>query len=442
LFVGVLLVGATLFRIRGVSGDLLPIFEFRWKGGFVASQSAIVESSLRSGPTPDGASFPQFLGPNRDGVLAGPNLATNWAAQPPQVLWRQPMGAAWSGFAVAGEFAITQEQRGEEECVVAYHLRTGRQLWVRNDPAHFNTTIAGEGPRATPTIVTNRVIALGATGRLNCLELTTGRQLWSRNLLVESGGHLPDWGFACAPLVVNGLVMVHGGENAKYSLHAFRVEDGALIWSAGETTPGYASPIFAELAGIPQVLAFNHQLITAHDPQSGDLLWSRPWGNGNAVCSAPVIVSTNRVLFSSGYGYGAELFEVTNHNGRLSAGRLWKSPRLKSKFGHLFVRDGCALGLDDGVFAAIDLVDGSLRWKEGRYGHGQGLLVGELYLLMAESGELVLLRPTREAANELARFRVFNAKTWNPIALVGDLLLVRNDQEAACLRLSTSKSAD
>ena len=83
----------------------------------------------------------------------------------------------------------------------------------------------------------------------------------------------------------------------------------------------------------------------------------------------------------------------------------------------------------------VDLKDGSLRWKEGRYGHGQGLLVGDLYLLMAESGELVLLRPTPAAPNELARFRVFNAKTWNPLAFSGDLLLARNDQEAACLRL-------
>ena len=87
------------------------------------------------------------------------------------------------------------------------------------------------------------------------------------------------------------------------------------------------------------------------------------------------------------------------------------------------------------MFACVDLKDGSLRWKEGRYGHGQGLLVGDLYLLMAESGELILLRPTPDAPNEVARFRVFKAKTWNPLALAGDRLLVRNDLEAACLRL-------
>jgi len=112
---------------------------------------------------------------------------------------------------------------------------------------------------------------------------------------------------------------------------------------------------------------------------------------------------------------------------------------MKAKFAHLFTRDGFLYGLDDGIFACVDLRDGSQRWKEGRFGHGQGLSVGELYLLMAESGELVLMRPAPDAPNELARFRVFTSKTWNPIALADDLLLVRNDQEAACLRLKTSR---
>jgi len=132
-----------------------------------------------------------------------------------------------------------------------------------------------------------------------------------------------------------------------------------------------------------------------------------------------------------------DLLEISRDDAdsKLTARLVWKSIRMKAKFAHLFARADSLYGLDDGIFACVDLQDGSLRWKEGRYGHGQGLLVGDLYLLMAESGELVLLRPTPDAPNELARFRVFSAKTWNPLAFSGDRLLVRNDQEAACLRL-------
>ncbi len=432
--------GAGLFRIRGVSGDLLPILEFR----FAKSRPPAIEpgpaktfSVVSVSPSaPPTNSFTQFYGLNRDGILPGPRLETNWTALPPEVLWRQKVGAAWSGFAIVGDICLTQEQRGEEECVVAYELATGRQLWLHADPAHYNTTIAGEGPRATPTIVSNRVFTAGSTGILDCFDLATGRLIWSRNVVTESGGKVPDWGFASSPLVVDGLVIVHGGEHANHLLFAFHAENGQPAWSAGSVNPSYASPSLLTLAGTRQVVSFTQRTVSGFDPATGAMLWEHAWVTGNAVCSSPVVVGENRVLFSSGYGRGTDLFELSRDvAGKLSAQRVWKSIRMKAKFAHLFVREGCLFGLDDGMFACVDLKDGSQRWKEGRYGHGQGLLVGELYLLMAESGELVLLRPTPDAPNELARFRVFNAKTWNPIALAGDVLLVRNDQEAACLRL-------
>ncbi len=432
--------GAGLFRIRGVSGDLVPILEFRWaRGGLPVTESGpartfpVVSASPYAPPT---NSFPQFYGPDRNGVLPGPRLETNWTAHPPAVVWRQKAGAAWSGFAIVGDVCLTQEQRGQDECVVACELATGRQLWLHADPAHYNTTIAGEGPRATPTVVSNRVFTAGSTGMLNCFDLTTGRLIWTRNVVTESGGKVPEWGFASSPLVVDGLVIVHGGERAGKLLFAFHADDGRPAWSAGTANPSYASPAFATLAGTRQVLAFTQRVVAGHDPATGAMLWEHPFESGNAVCAAPVVVGENRVVFSSGYGRGSDLFELSRDAaGKLSAQRLWKTIRMKSKFGHLFIREGCLFGLDDGMFACVDLKDGSQRWKEGRYGHGQGLLVGDLYLLMAESGELVLLRPTPDASNELARFRVFSAKTWNPIALAGDVLLVRNDQEAACLRL-------
>lgn len=437
---GLFAVSAAMFRIRGVSGDLLPILEFRWgkRASLDAAQaqSAEVTDPAAQRRNASTNSFPQLYGPDRTGVLPGPRLETNWTAHPPGVIWRRQVGAAWSGFAVVGEVCLTQEQRGEEECVVAYDLATGSQLWLHAEAAHYNTTIAGEGPRATPTVVSNRVFTAGATGILNCFDLATGRRLWTHNVVTEFGGHVPEWGFTSAPLVVDGLVIVHAGEGAGKLLLAFYVEDGSLAWSSGTANPSYASPALGTLAGLRQALAFTRATVSGYDPATGAILWEHPWGSGNVVCAAPVVVSENRVAFSSGYGRGSDLLEISRDaGGKLAARRIWKSIRMKSKFAHLFVREGCLFGLDDGMFACVDLKDGSQRWKEGRYGHGQGLLVGELYLLMAESGELVLLRPTPDAPNELARFRVFNAKTWNPIALVGDLLLVRNDQEAACLRL-------
>ncbi len=443
--VGAALLGGTLFRLKGVTGDLTPVFEFRWAGEPTRTPVTTVATTVATNPANASGSwtgavahaFPQFLGPERNGVLPGPALQTNWRAHPPEIVWRRPIGPAWSGFAVVDGVCITQEQRGESECVTASDLRTGETRWSHSDPVRYDTTIAGEGPRATPTIVSNRVFAFGATGVLNCLDLASGKRLWSRNVMTESQAKIPAWGCTSSPLVVNDLVLVHGGEGVNRSLFAYRIEDGQPAWEGGSAQASYSSPVLATLAGVAQIVAFNHGTVSGHEPSSGTTLWERPWGNGNVVCAAPVVVSTNQVLFSSGYGAGAELLEIgPDEPGKLAAKRIWKSIRMKAKFAHLFVRDGFLYGLDDGIFACVDLRDGSQRWKEGRYGHGQGLLVGDRYLLMAESGELVLLHPTPDAPTELARHRVFDTKTWNPIALSGDLLLVRNDREAVCLRLA------
>jgi outer membrane protein assembly factor BamB len=430
---------AALFKVRGVSGDLLPIVELRWTTRALLEPSTPKQVAAFPAPitfydsTND---FPQFLGPDRNGVLAGIKLETNWLAHPPEILWRQSVGAAWSGFAIVGDACLTQEQRGAEECVTAYELRTGKPIWAHTNQGRYDTVIAGEGPRATPTIVSNRVFTCGGTGILNCLDLVSGKLIWTRDVVADSGGKIPQWGYTASPLVADGLVIVHGGEGIQRSVFAYRVEDGSRAWLAGISPPSYASLTLATLAGVKQLLAFNDGSVSAHDPATGSTLWEKSWGNGNVVCASPVVVGTNRVLFSSGYGVGAELIEIfrTSTN-RLSAKLVWKSIRMKSKFAHMFAHDGNLYGLDDGIFACVNLTDGAQRWKEGRYGHGQGLLVGDNYLLMAESGELVLLRPTAESPNELARFRVFNSKTWNPIALSGDLLLVRNDRETVCLRL-------
>ena len=192
----------------------------------------------------------------------------------------------------------------------------------------------------------------------------------------------------------------------------------------------------ATLAGRRQILAYNHRHITAHDAADGAVLWEYPWGRGYPHVAVPVVAGPDRVLFSAGYGVGSELLEIKPAaDGRLAAERVWQSLKLKAKFANPVARDGFLYGLDDGVFTCLDLRDGAPKWKEGRYGHGQGLLVGDLFLLMAENGELVLLRPTPAGPGELHRFRVFSSKTWNPPALAGDLLVVRNDLEAVCLRV-------
>ncbi len=424
------------FRHAGMSGDLMPTFEPRWarpspRAEPVASAPVPVAPSAEIRPD-----FPQFLGPNRTGILPSANLSTNWTATPPVVLWRRPVGTGWSGFAIVGGRALTQEQVDDQELMTCYAVTTGEPLWRHGYPARYVSPIAGDGPRATPTIVGNRVFTLGSLGQLWCLELETGKPVWSRSLTNDAATRVPEWGFSGSPLVVDGLVVINAGGPAGKSLLAYRADTGEPAWSAGDDGVTYGSPSLFTLAGTRQIVLFNHRCLTGHDPVTGRMLWRHPWGSHYPMVAMPQAVGTNRLLVTAGYNVGAALLDFQRGTeGTFTVKAAWESKRLKAKFANPYVRDGFVYGLDDGILTCLDLKDGTQRWKEGRHGHGQGLLVGDRFVLMAETGELLLLQPTPDGPNELGRFRVFSDKTWNPIALSGDLLLARNDREAALLRL-------
>ncbi len=438
---GLALAGAVVacFRHTGMSGDLMPTFEVRWARPV---PPAVLASSAPAQVPPGHMrpDFPQFLGPDRSGVLPSAGLSTNWSINPPEVLWRRAMGTGWSGFAVVGSRALTQEQVGDEEVVACYSVETGQPLWRHTYPARFVSPIAGDGPRATPTVVSNRVYTVGSLGAVWCLELGTGRPVWSRSLTNDASARIPEWGFSGSALAVDGLIVANAGGTSGKSLLAYHAETGELAWTAGDDPVNYGSPHLLTLDGVRQIVLFNHRSITGHNPATGRILWRQPWGSHYPMVAMPVAVGQNRLLVSAGYNVGAALFELQRKDdGAFAIRPVWDSKRLKAKFANPYVRDGFVYGLDDGILTCLDLADGRQRWKEGRYGHGQGLLVGEAFLLMSESGDLLMLQPTPEGPHEIGRIRVFGDKTWNPIALSGDLLLARNDREAALLRLPRSR---
>ena len=280
-----------------------------------------------------------------------------------------------------------------------------------------------------------RVYAMGETGILNALDLASGRKLWSHDVLKETGASLPDWGRSCSPLVLDGRVIVIAGGAQGRRLVAYDALSGAPVWSAGDGGASYSSPTLVTLAGRPQLVVLNTASVSGHDPASGAVLWEQPFPGQQPNVALPVRLDAERLLVSAGYGVGSKAYRVSEQGGTLQAQLEWESPRLKSKFANLIVHEGYVYGLDDGVLTCLDPRTGDRRWKSGRHGHGQLLLVAGLLLVQTEEGELVLVEPSPEAYRELARFGALDGKTWNPPALAGSLLLVRNDREAAAYEL-------
>jgi outer membrane protein assembly factor BamB len=190
------------------------------------------------------------------------------------------------------------------------------------------------------------------------------------------------------------------------------------------------------LLGRPQVVIFNQGTIAGHDPATGRVLWEQAFPSEQPNVAQPLPLPGDRLLVSAGYGIGSKVFALAStEDGASAASLVWESPRLKSKFANLVRHEGFVYGLDDGVLTCLDPSSGERRWKGGRYGHGQILLVAGLLLVQTEEGEVVLVEATPDAHRELTRFAALDGKTWNPPVLVGSRLLVRNDREAALYEL-------
>jgi outer membrane protein assembly factor BamB len=432
---------ALTIRVDGtLNGTGLPKLAWRWdapQSRIYGASHTILDAS-RKNAMDSPSDVPQFFGPNRDGIITNAGLDPDWTTSPPKQLWRQPIGAGWSAFAVVGARAYTEEQRGETECVTCYDLFTGQLLWSHSNAAHFSQWQSGDGPHATPSVYQRRVFSMGATGILNCLDSSTGQLLWTRNVLAENNLRNLTWGVSDSPLVFGNTVVVTGGGRTNGpAVLAYRASDGKPLWSAGQDQASYASPILTTLAGRRVVLSCNGGSLTAHDLATGEVLLNYPWGNDKwPKASQPVMLGEDRVFLSAGYGLGCLILKVTSGaGGKLVATQLWKNMRMKTQFNSAAVRDGFLYGLDDGMLACIDASTGERRWKEGRYGYGQTLLVDSFVLIQCEAGDVVIGEAKPDGFTELGRISALHKKTWNYPTLAGRYLLVRNDEEAVCYEL-------
>ena len=440
-----------LFRHEGFTGDFWPIFSWRWQP--TAEQRALefvgkndarpVTSGKALEITPD--DWPQFRGPRRDGIVGGVRIQRDWNANPPKALWRHPVGPAWSSFAVVDDHVYTQEQRGEEETVACYDLNTGNEVWAHADQNRYETAMGGIGPHATPTVHDGRVYTLGPTGILNCLDALTGERLWTTNALEDAGAENTSWGLAGSPLVYDDKVVVNPGGVTAYD----RIT-GEQLWHHGEHPASYAAPQLATIDGVRQILIFDADGLGGHDADTGEELWRSPkWTNGPRVNAArPVVRDDGAVFVSSGYGRGSALFRPVKQGSQWAETADftdWEtSTQYKQKFNGGVVRDGHIYGLDEGILACFDLQTGKRKWKGGRYGYGQVLLVDDedLLIVLTEKGEVVQVEPTPERHRELAKFQAIEGKTWNHPVLVRGLLLVRNAEEAACYDVRSQTAAE
>lgn len=404
--------------------------------------------------------WPAYRGPQRNSSVHDVKLADDWKARPPQIVWKHACGPGWGSMCVVNKTLFTQEQRGEDELVIAYDAATGEERWRHRDRVRFDEVVAGTGPRATPAYDQGRVYTYGSKALVNCLDAATGQVVWQRDLLTDYKLALPMWAYSCSPVVVDGRVFLYmdlpkfvrtegeaqegaaaddSSKKDAASLIALDAATGKTVWQLPITGQNYSSVEPLTLGSETVLLFGTDQALLTIDPREGRVLSSTPIPAppGIPAMVQPQALPDGGLLISTGDGQGMARFDQTGSAAAPTWQQQWVSKKLKPSFNDYVVHQNYVYGFDQNILACLDAKTGEQQWKRGRYGFGQMLLfpASSHLLVLSETGDVVLVAADPTAQRELGKFRVIEGKTWNHPAWADGKLYVRNGAEIACFQL-------
>ena len=387
------------------------------------------------------ADWPQFRGPNRDGISPEPGVLKSWPDGGPRVFWKIPLGEGFSQVVVVKDRLYTLFGQANDELAAALDAATGKQIWrVRLDDKY--TSDQGNGSRSTPTVDGDLVYVLTASGKLSALKTANGQTAWRHDLVGEYGAEPPQWGISTSPLVEGNLLIVNVGGSNNRSVMAFDKTTGKPVWSALGDGAGYSAPIAITVGGVRQLIVFTAGAIVSLAPKDGRLLWRVPWKTDWDVNAAtPIFFPPDKLFVSSGYDTGSGLFQIRVNGTRVSAAEIWRSRGMKNQFSSSVLHNGTVYGFDNKTLKAIDAATGEERWKQRGLGHGSLILAGGNLVVFSESGALALLEATPKEYKQLGIIRVLEGKCWTAPTLANGRLYLRNEEHLIALDWNAPKTA-
>lgn len=408
-------------------------------------------------PSLKASDWPQYRGPNQDGVSTEAVNLT-WPPGGPKVLWKTSTKNGFSSFAVGSGRAFTQVNRelggAPRELVVALDAASGKELWSRDvglgkyergGDSGAPDNKGGDGPRSTPTLRDGKVYVLNQEIVLHCLDAATGKPIWTRDIIKEHAGRNISWKSAASPVVDGNLVFVGGG-GAGQSFLALDRTSGEVVWKTGDETITHATPVVATIHGVRQVICFAKSGLVSLATVDGRQLWRFPFKFSTSTAISPVVAG-DIVYCSAGYGVGAAASRIVKAGDGFRAEELWKLRGDKPVANHWSTpvyRDGHLYGMfsfkryADGPMKCVELATGKVKWEQPGFGAGQVILVQDKVVALTDYGDLVVVDATPTAYKEVGRAMAVEGKCWSTPALADGRLYVRSTKEAACLDLSSA----
>ncbi|MBI1901189.1 MAG: PQQ-like beta-propeller repeat protein [Planctomycetia bacterium] len=405
--------------------------------------------------------WPQWRGPNRDGMWRETGIVEKFAGDELPIKWRVPIGSGYCGPTVAGNRVYVMDRvtsPEQQERIHCFDAATGKPVWSRAYERIYRGIQYPAGPRASVTVHEDRAYSLGSMGDLFCFDAVTGEVLWKKDLYDEYKIRMQAWGISAAPLIEGDLVILHiGGDGA--CIVALDRKTGEERWKALDDRSSYSAPIVIEQAGERVVVCWTGDSVSALDPKSGKVLWSEPFRPSRMVIGIATPVVENNRLFVTSFYDGSLMLELATDS--LAAKQLWRragpdeqhTDALHSIIATPVMQGDYVYGIDSyGELRCLDAKTGDRVWEDrtatprARWSNIHTVKNGDRYFMFNERGELLIAKLSPEGFQEIDRAKLLEPTTdqlrqrggvcWSHPAFAHQHVFARNDKELVCASLA------
>jgi len=378
------------------------------------------------------ADWPNWRGPNHDGISAETGWLTAWPKAGPKVLWEKTLGPGFCSIAVSNGRVYTMGNIKNNDILYCFEADTGRQIWKKSYPCPLFSKNHEGGPAATPTVLGDSVYTFSKNGDAIRFKADTGKIVWHRNLPGELGIKHPTWYFASSPFIIDNMVILNAGTAGT----ALNKADGSVVWQNERGAAGYATAVPFTADGKKCIALFTAREMVALVAKTGKILWKIPWKTNYDVNAANPIISGDKMFISSGYNKGCTVFKISSSDFT----ELWRNKNMRNHFNSCVLWKGYIYGVDDGVsITCLDFKTGEVRWKQRGFGKGSLMLADGKLIILSDRGKLAIAEASPTGYKELASAQVLpNKKCWTVPVLANGRIYARNNPDGRLVCLDVS----
>jgi outer membrane protein assembly factor BamB len=378
----------------------------------------------------------QFRGPDRDSKVNGFKAPASWPAQLRHI-WKINVGFGDATPVLSGNRIYLAVRQGSDEAILCLDAETGKEIWKNAYPVPAVTgpSSSHPGPRSTPAVSDGKIVTLGVSGILSCLDATTGKVLWRKE---NPQNVVPQFFTAMSPLIADGLCIVHLGTKDKGEVVAFELSAGSEKWKWEGDGPAYASPSLMSAGKDKNVVVQTEKNLIALSISDGKLLWQLPTPPLQRFynCTSPYI--NGQIIYYTGQGSGTKAIQVSREGSKYVIKELWSNSEVGAKWNTPVLKDGHLYGFtDQRRIYCLDAATGKIAWYDNTVNSDFATIVdcGTVIIGLPSTGNLIVMKPDPKAYSEIAKYKVAETPVYAFPIIAGNIIYVKDAESLIMYRI-------